>query len=945
MKPLRTGRLAWALAAASVGWGASPSAPSHTEKVFATALVTPNQPMGEAKGIYPGRVVWVHDSTAVNQNCVVDAPGHGWFLTENNNQAVIDGMVSIALHNLTGQNSDAGAWGAIFRFHNSAVGKGSVGYAKGEKVFIKINATSAWNGNFNPIDLTPDAFISETSVGPVLTVLRQLVGTVGVDPSDIYIGDPLKHIYKHLYEVWHGEFPGVHYLDNGGYESLGRESVVPSQTAIIYYSDRGTVLRTSEATGNTPVNAPVLQDSLYTISEDAEYVINIPMLKGHMRAGMTMFAKNNFGSQTRIDASHLHGGLVAPAEMPNVTRGGYGYYRVQVDIMGHSLLGRKNLVYLMDALWATDYELDVPLKWQMVPFNNGYSASIFASLDPVAIESVGYDFLRSEFTSDRVPAAGTYVQMPGVDDYLRQAADKANWPSGLVYDPDNSGVPIPSLGTNEHWNNATAMQYSRNLDASAAGIELIQASRSIRTELIADQTTNPGGGATFAVVAIGAAPLSYQWQREAAGSQVWANLAEGAPYSGVSTASLSVSGATAAMSGDHFRCLVGNGSDPGATSNAAGLKVVVVPILLAQPASATVGSGARLVLSVLATDANAMIYQWSRDGVDIAGATAAELVLPSVGPSDSGAYAVVVTDIQGGSVTTAPAMVAVASVAYSPPLSTLVNLSTRAQVGTGANLMIAGFVVGGSGSKKVLVRAVGPTLTGFDPANLSSSVVLTDPVLQLTRPDGTQLMANDDWGNDPAIAAAASGAGAFALPAGSRDAALIATLPPGSYTALVTGKNGTTGVALVEVYDLDPLAASRLVNISTRAQVRGGAQALIAGFVVGGSAARTVLVRAVGPTLTAIDPTDLPAGVVLPDPQLQLSVPGGRVLMANDDWNTPSTGPAVTAAARSVGAFSLGANSKDSALVASLAPGQYTPIVTDKTGKVGAALIEVYEVP
>jgi hypothetical protein len=162
-------------------------------------------------------------------------------------------------------------------------------------------------------------------------------------------------------------------------------------------------------------------DYLYTISDQAAYVINIPMLKGHERAGMTLFAKNNFGSQTQVDASHLHNGLVAPTNYPDVTRGTYGLYRVQVDLMGHSMLGKKNLVFLMDALWATDFELDIPLKWQMPPFNNSFMSSVFASLDPVAIESVGYDFLRAEFTANRVPAAATYVQMPAVDDYLGRA--------------------------------------------------------------------------------------------------------------------------------------------------------------------------------------------------------------------------------------------------------------------------------------------------------------------------------------------------------------------------------------------------------------------------------------------------------------------------------------------------------------------------------------------
>ena len=443
--------------------------------VYPTASLVANQPMGGAKGIFPGRVVWVHDPGAVNQNCVVNDPGNAWYFAENDNQAVIDGMVSTALRDLTGENSDGAAWAAIFRFHNTAAGKGAVNYVPGEKIFIKTNATSAWNGNFNTGDLTPNSdpaspysFVSETSVGPVLAVLRQLVHVVGVAQRDIYVGDPLKHIYKHLYDVWHGEFPNVHYIDNSGFTNLGREVVVPSTTAVIHYSDRGAVL--TDPYNN---NVPVRTDYFYAVLRDADYLINIPMLKGHKRAGVTMFAKNHFGSQTQVDASHLHNGLVAPAEMGNgFMRSGYGLYRVQVDLMGHSLTGRKNLLFLMDALWATDFELDVPLKWQMPPFNNSYSASIFASLDPVAVESVGYDFLRSEFTAGRVPAAGTYVQMTGVDDYLHQAADSASWPVGIVYDPDNTGSPIGSLGTHEHWNNATTMQYSRNLSPAGSGIEL-----------------------------------------------------------------------------------------------------------------------------------------------------------------------------------------------------------------------------------------------------------------------------------------------------------------------------------------------------------------------------------------------------------------------------------------------------------------------------------------
>jgi len=939
MKAFHRGCLAVVAAVVASGFGSIASAADRPGPVFATASVVASQPMGIAKGVYPGRVVWVHDPSAVNQGCVVDAAGHGWYLSENNNQAVIDGMVSTALRNLAGKNTDSEAWDAIFRYHNAARGKGDIGYTGGEKIFIKINATSAWAGNFNPVDLTPDAYISETSVGPVLSVLRQLVGVVGVNQQDIYIGDPMKHIYKHLYDVWHGEFPNVHYLDNGGYESLGRESVVPSTTAIIHYSDQGLALLIN------PGDTPVHQDYLYSVFEDAEYLINIPMLKGHMRAGMTMFAKNHFGSQTRVDASHLHGGLVAPDEAPNVTRGTYGMYRVQVDIMGHSLLGGKNLVYLMDALWATDYELDIPLKWQMPPFNNSFSASVFASLDPVAIESVGYDFLRSEFTSDRVPAAGTYVQMPAVDDYLHQAADSANWPPGTVYDPDNSGLPIGSLGTHEHWNNAASMQYSRNLDPAGTGIELIQASQgTLRTELLAGRTAGTGGSATFSVVAIGATPLSYQWQRQAAGAQTWTNLSDSATYAGSNSSALTVNGATLPMNGDQFRCVVSNEASPSVTSNAAVLSVVIVPTILLQPVASSVGTGARVLFSVLATDTSALSYQWRKDGADIAGATAAVLTLPSVAQSDAGTYTAYVRNATGGAIVTAGALLSVSAAAYVPPASTLVNISTRAQVGTGANIVIAGFVVGGTGAKPLLIRAIGPTLTSFDPVSLNSGVVLADPVLQLTKSDGTVLASNDDWGGDPVIAAAASKAGAFALPAGSRDSAMVVTLPPGAYTALVTGKNGATGVALVEVYDLDTSAASRLINISTRAQAEAGAQSLIAGFAVAGSGARDVLIRAVGPSLTVFDPTDLGPGVVLADPELQLSALGGPLLASNDDWYV-GNGTAIAAAESAVNAFSLGAGSKDAALLASLSPGTYTPVIAGKNGGIGIALVEVYEAP
>ena len=443
--------------------------PVPLQAKFNTSIHPPNQPIGQAQGIFPGRVVWVHNPDATREDCVPGAYGHGWFLNENNNQEAIDSMLSQALRAVSEEETNQLAWDAIFRFHNQEQGLGNIGYQSNEKIFIKINATSSWSGNINPSDLSKifNQYygISETSPQLVLSVLRQLVNIAGVPQQNIYVGDPMRHIYKHCYDLWHPEFPNVHYLDHDGWG--GREPVVPSQTAKIYYSDRGAILRTGGLTGN-----PVTEDYFYTVFEEVDYLINIPTLKGHKHAGITAFPKNHFGSHTRNGATHLHGGLVAP-DASNPSREEYGLYRVQVDLMAHYLLGKKNLLYLLDGLWTSDYEIDEPDKWWMMPFNNDWMSSIFLSLDPVAIESVGFDFLRSEFTVQR--GLATYPQMGAVDDYLHQAADSANWPDSLIYDPENDGTAISSLGVHEHWNDSLSMQYSRNL-GTGEGIELVKVS-------------------------------------------------------------------------------------------------------------------------------------------------------------------------------------------------------------------------------------------------------------------------------------------------------------------------------------------------------------------------------------------------------------------------------------------------------------------------------------
>jgi hypothetical protein len=270
----------------------------------------------------------------------------------------------------------------------------------------------------------------------------------------------------------------------------------------------------------------------------------------------------------------------------------------------------------------------------------------------------------------------------------------------------------------------------------------------------------------------------------------------------------------------------------------------------------------------------------------------------------------------------------------------LVNLSVRSSTGTGNDSLIVGLVVGGSGGNlPVLMRAAGPTLGSFGVPG-----VLADPVLTLNGAGGAAIASNDDWGaaaNASAISAAATQAGAFPFPNTSRDSALLASLAPGAYTARVDGKGTATGIALMEAYESGTSTAS-LINVSARTRVGTGGDLLIAGFVVQGEAPKRVLIRAVGPGLNAFG-----VGGTLVDPQLSLYLQGTPApIQQNDNWSSDATAAAqIAATSKAVGAFDLATGSKDSAMIATLAPGAYTAQVSGVSGASGVALVEIYEVP
>lgn len=277
----------------------------------------------------------------------------------------------------------------------------------------------------------------------------------------------------------------------------------------------------------------------------------------------------------------------------------------------------------------------------------------------------------------------------------------------------------------------------------------------------------------------------------------------------------------------------------------------------------------------------------------------------------------------------------------------LINLSSRLRVASSdANRsVIAGFVIAGDEAKRVLVRAVGPGLNGLGVAG-----TLPNPRLQLYR-GGTVVAENEDWGNQAEVAATAQRVGAFPLAAGSTDSALVTTLEPGSYTAVVQA-NGGSGVVLVEVYDAAAAQAielQHLGNISTRGFVDTGDGQLIAGFVVTGNAPKKLLIRGIGPGLAQFG-----LNGVVSDPQLKIfAAEGGALLAENNDWATPQTlapdRPAasaaeIAAASTQTGAFALGAGSRDAAVLVTLQPGAYSAVVSGVGGSTGAGLVEVYEV-
>jgi kumamolisin len=288
----------------------------------------------------------------------------------------------------------------------------------------------------------------------------------------------------------------------------------------------------------------------------------------------------------------------------------------------------------------------------------------------------------------------------------------------------------------------------------------------------------------------------------------------------------------------------------------------------------------------------------------------------------------------------------------------LVNVSVRAQVGTGSNIVIAGFVVAGAAgtTKDVLVRAVGPGL-----ASLGVAGTLASPVVGVFDSAGALVASDAGWGSVPQAGPSLSGAtfrqataadmaitGAFALAPGSADSAMVLTLPTGSYTVEVSGAAASGGVALSEVYEMSTTVPQSLKNISARCSVGAGSQVAICGFVVEGNEPAELLVRGIGPALGSFGLTG-----TLAEPSISIFDSGNTLVASDTGWGNPrvagtsavaaTSRQATTADMASVGAFAIPAGSADSAIVVTLPPGSYTAVVSGVNSTGGTALAEVYE--
>jgi len=471
----RRGFLAAGLAATALNADTDRVDTSH----FDFAPAERNVPLGTARGINPGRVVWARDPTAARWAGRWKLNDDQWWTDANTDQHRVDAMLAACLRKLTSSATSEEAWTAIFRYyHHRALGSANGRYQPGEVVAIKANFNNSHTDKVNNlVDVSPQM---------VLAVVRQLVSHARVAPQDILVYDARRNIAPVvLSKVW-SEFPDVRFVQQdppdgkqphhpvrGGYHGLEAAQWVEGMTF----------------SAGQYKNARMIPRQV----RDAAYLVNLALIKAHSypwnfmeggeearlgdqgQTGVTMTGKNHFGSI--LGTRELHDAIDT-----NVLAKG-GTYSPIVDLAASRHLGAKTILFLLDGLYCARKHESFPLHFPNAPFHNrvtpyenpDWPASMLVSLDGVALDSVGIDILYSQTTGNGDPKDHNRPRIllrEHADDYLREMALADNPPSRTVYMQDDKRVA--SLGVFEHWDSEATRRYSRNLDRERGqGIELL----------------------------------------------------------------------------------------------------------------------------------------------------------------------------------------------------------------------------------------------------------------------------------------------------------------------------------------------------------------------------------------------------------------------------------------------------------------------------------------
>ncbi len=473
---------AWTLISLT-GEGTAANAPKTAEKGDKTHPVkrpadfdfqpaTSNTPVGVARGIHPGRVVWARDPLATKWAGNWKQKSDQWWLDENTDQARVDVLLAATLTELTGAKTCEDAWRGIFEHYNSTSRHlEHRGYQPGEVVAVKINLnnSSGANKTDNWIDAGPQM---------LLAVVRQLVNEAHVQQKDILVYDARKYIPPYmLSKVWK-EFSGVRFLQE---RPLAKEQPKPPASGDYPRIEAADWFQGIEYSNGQFKDAKLIPRQV----ANATYLINSAILKGHSypynemdggdsgQTAITMTGKNHFGSIK--GTSELH------SDINTSQKAKPQHYSPIVDLAACPNLGGKTILFLLDGLYCGRKWQSYPQHFPNPPFNNrvekyentDWPASVLASMDGVAIDSVGLDLLLAQ-TKNNIDEKGRsrILVRENADDYLIEMAQADHPPSGMVY--KQGGKVVSSLGVHEHWDSDETKRYSRNLDpVNGKGIELI----------------------------------------------------------------------------------------------------------------------------------------------------------------------------------------------------------------------------------------------------------------------------------------------------------------------------------------------------------------------------------------------------------------------------------------------------------------------------------------